>query len=197
MELMSGVHGTWSWDDFVDENLPSSTVRVPDDSAIELDGAHVSDWGKPGGGCGAEAIVCGGGIEAVVRAMQTNPHSVEVQEKGCGALWSLASSHAENQTRIASAGGIEAVVRATQMDDQSAPVQEKGCGALSNLVSSRTEYKNRIASAGGIMAILKAMQTHENSTGVQEDGCRALLNFAYLQEDNTATIASAGASRPR
>jgi hypothetical protein len=161
MELMSGVHGTWSWDDFVDENLPSSTVRVPDDSAIELDGAHVSDWGKPGGGCGAEAIVCGGGIEAVVRAMQTNPHSVEVQEKGCGALQKLAAAFQhtrENQTRIASAGGIEVVVRAMQANPHSVEVQEKGCGALWSLASSHAENQTRIASAGGIEAVVRATQ---------------------------------------
>ena len=67
-------------------------------------------------------IASAGGIEVVVRAMQANPHSVEVQEKGCGALWSMAASHSKNKTRIASAGGIEAVVKAMHTHAQDADV---------------------------------------------------------------------------
>jgi len=131
----------------------------------------------------------------VVRAMQTNPHSVEVQEKGCGALQKLAAAFQhtrENQTRIASAGGIEVVVRAMQANPHSVEVQEKGCGALWSLASSHAENQTRIASAGGIEAVVRATQMDDQSAPVQEKGCGALSNLVSSRTEYKIRIASAG-----
>ena len=93
-------------------------------------------------------IASAGGIEAVVKAMQTHAQSADVQQEGCGALWNLAFNHAENQSRIAAAGGIEAVVKAMQTHAQSADVQQEGCRALRNSSFNHAENKARIADAG-------------------------------------------------
>ena len=78
-------------------------------------------------------IASAGGIEAVVKAMQTHAQSADVQQEGCRALRNSSFNHAENKARIADAGGIEAVVAAMQTHMQSAEVQRKGCRALRNL----------------------------------------------------------------
>ena len=67
-------------------------------------------------------VASAGGIEAVVKAMHTHAQDADVQQNGCGALWSMAASHSKNKTRIASAGGIEAVVKAMHTHAQDADV---------------------------------------------------------------------------
>jgi len=104
-----------------------------------------------------------------------------VQVQGCGALLSLAASHAEIKIRIASAGGIEAVVEAMQTHAQSADVQQNGCRALCSLANSHAENKIRIAGAGGIEAVVAAMQTYTQSADVQQRGRGVLrmLRFRF------------------
>jgi hypothetical protein len=62
----------------------------------------------------------------IIQIMERHPSHKIFQVKGCTTLRNLADSHAENQTRIASAEGIQAVVKAMQTHAQSADVQEQG-----------------------------------------------------------------------
>ena len=78
-------------------------------------------------------ITSAGGIEAVVKAMQTHAQSEDVHGVGCSALRSLANLRAENQTRIASTGGIEAVVKAMQTHAQRGDVWRDERAALTRL----------------------------------------------------------------
>jgi hypothetical protein len=77
-----------------------------------------------------QRLVQEGNPSVIIQMMTRHSSNKDSQQYGCGALCILAASHAENQTRIASAGGIEAVVKAMQTHPQSVEVQGAGCGAL-------------------------------------------------------------------
>ena len=118
-----------------------------------------------------QRLVQEGNPSVIIQMMTRHSSNKDSQQYGCGALCNLAASHAENQTRIASAGGIEAVVKAMQTHPQCVVVALR---ALRILAASHAENQTRIASAGGIEAVVKAMQTHPQSVEVQGAGCGAL-----------------------
>jgi hypothetical protein len=107
---------------------------------------------------------------------------------GCGALWNLAFSDA-NQTEIAGNGGIEAVVSAMRQHSADAGVQEEGCGALWNLAATKAN-ESLIGSSGGVDVVIHAMTLHRSICGVGEQGLGALRNLA-ANDHNRMLIANA------
>ena len=108
---------------------------------------------------------------------------------GCGALWNLAFSDA-NQTEIARNGGIESVVSAMRQHAADAGVQEEGCGALWNLAATKAN-ESLIGSSGGVDVVIQAMKSHRSICGVSEQGLGALRNLA-ANDNNRMLIAKAG-----
>ena len=90
-----------------------------------------------------------GGIEAVVKAINTHINNAGVCERGCCALLNMTDNGkntwlntnkmkwtAENRVKAGAAGGIEAVVKAINTHISNAGVCEQGCGALLNMTAN-------------------------------------------------------------
>ena len=86
-----------------------------------------------------------GGIEAVVKAINTHINNADVCRTGCGALWDMANNSktlisqqalskmkqtAENKVKAGETGGIEAVVKAISIHIDNADVCQQGCSTL-------------------------------------------------------------------
>ena len=89
-----------------------------------------------------------GGIEAVVKAINTHINNASVCEKGCDTLNNMTFNGkstdktnkcnemkwtAENQVKAGAAGGIDAAVKAINTHISNVDVCEQGCGALWNM----------------------------------------------------------------
>ena len=68
-----------------------------------------------------------------MQAMDRHRGSEGVQEKGCGALWTLGQSNGDIQQGIKRAGAEEAVQRAMASPDARALTKEQGQALLSVL----------------------------------------------------------------
>ena len=110
-----------------------------------------------------------------------------MQEKGCRALWDLATT--DNRIKIADAGGIADVLAAMRAHRLHARVQQYGCSALGNLAVN-ADNSVKIADAGGITDVLAAMRAHKSNAEVQGKGCLALWDLATT--DIRIKIADAG-----
>ena len=92
-----------------------------------------------------------GGIEAVVKAINTHIGSVDVCRTGCATLLNMIINGkalikqqiksknkltVENRVKAGAAGGIEAVVKAINAHINNAGVCENGCGALWNMTTN-------------------------------------------------------------
>ena len=89
-----------------------------------------------------------GGIETILKAIDTHITNSDVCEQGCGALWNLTlirslfscsclcemcSSSDDNKKKAAAAGGIGLVIRAMEIHITNPSVCEQGCGVLWNM----------------------------------------------------------------
>ena len=92
-----------------------------------------------------------GGIEVVVKAINTHIDDVDVCYNGCGALMNMTSNNGKTLIK-------------TQHNKQMKWADE-------NRVEART--------AGGIEVIVKALNTHIGNANVCEKGCAALLCMIY------------------
>merc|ERR1711871_89808 len=80
-----------------------------------------------------DAIVAGGGVDAIVRGMRAHVGVAGVQEQGAGALMSLAVNSSGIRGTILTGGGVDAIVAGMGAHVGVAGVQNKGIGALLNL----------------------------------------------------------------
>ena len=96
-----------------------------------------------------------GGIEAVVKAINTHINNADVCEQGCGALWNM-TVNGKNTDKIqqahqikwtdenrVKAGGIEAVVKAISTHIDNVNVCKAGCGALWNITADGKNKLNK------------------------------------------------------
>ena len=86
-----------------------------------------------------------GGIDAILTAMKVHPKVAAVQERACGALWSL-SAYDDKKIKIAAKGGIVAILTAMKNHPKDAVVQKESTAALRNL--SRYNDNNKIRDRG-------------------------------------------------
>ena len=89
-----------------------------------------------------------GGIEVVVKAINTHVDNTNVCEQGCGALMSMTNNGKntektkkmnwvdENRVKAGAAGGIEVVVKAIDTHTNGIGVCQNGCGALNNMTAN-------------------------------------------------------------
>ena len=78
------------------------------------------------------SIASVGGVELLVRVLDSHAANADVRLQACGALRNMSVLPA-NQASIASAGGVERLVRALDGHAANADVVENACGALRNL----------------------------------------------------------------
>mmetsp|Transcript_110750 Transcript_110750/g.345154 ORF Transcript_110750/g.345154 Transcript_110750/m.345154 type:complete len:239 (+) Transcript_110750:2-718(+) len=113
-----------------------------------------------------------GGIERILRAMQTHPAAVALLEHGCMALAYLAYD-SELRRWIAYDGGIAVVLSSMRGQHHDPVVQEAGCLALRNLSCSR-EPQQAILEQEGDDDVVQAMLAHSRSATVLETAADAL-----------------------
>ena len=90
-----------------------------------------------------KAVICAmGGVEAVLRAMQTFPNSAGLQECGCLVLGNLARDSTCHARTVERAGGVEQILHAAKLHPSSVAVQSAVCDALQNILTFDDEEEH-------------------------------------------------------
>ena len=129
-------------------------------------------------------IFAGGGVEAVMGTMRSNPGDVLVQRLGCLNL----ALNGERGANIHASGGVKLVMDAMKEYPADAAVQNHGCRALAALA---TFHQPDIIAAGGAELAIQAMHTHPGDVRIQSLACHALA-FLACDESSLERIADAG-----
>jgi hypothetical protein len=95
-----------------------------------------------------------GGVEAVVKAMNTFPKCHALQERACGALRNLACCGI-GKKKVAEKGGIAVLLAAVNNHLGSAMLCQKGCWALYNIVNGSKQNTELLISFGGGATVAK------------------------------------------
>jgi hypothetical protein len=89
-----------------------------------------------------------GGVEQVVKIMQTFPKCQALQERACGALRNLACCSI-GKRKVVETGGMEVLLAAVSKHLGSAILCQKGCWALYNIVNGSKENTGLLITLGG------------------------------------------------
>jgi len=131
-----------------------------------------------------KAVICSmGGVEAVVRAMQTFPHSTGLQECGCLVLGNLCKN--SPCQAIERAGGVESILRAAQRHPSSVAVQSAVCEALQNILNFEKETNKETAAE--LETDLLSVLSHASSMYLSNNKHKTaelLLAKTLLRSDN-------------
>ena len=112
------------------------------------------------------AIAAIGGVEAIVKAMNTFPKCHALQERACGALRNLACCGL-GKKKVAEKGGIEVLLAAINNHLGSAILCQKGCWALYNIVNGSKQNTELLISFGGGAAVAKVRTKWPDNDDVQ------------------------------
>eukprot|EP00592_Proboscia_alata_P017183 CAMPEP_0194396638 /NCGR_PEP_ID=MMETSP0174-20130528/125101_1 /TAXON_ID=216777 /ORGANISM="Proboscia alata, Strain PI-D3" /LENGTH=789 /DNA_ID=CAMNT_0039192729 /DNA_START=614 /DNA_END=2984 /DNA_ORIENTATION=+ len=134
-----------------------------------------------------QAIIDGGGIPVIVKALTSHADDADVQEKAIAALSNLCANPAA-QKAIQESGAIEAVVSAMTNHCMDGSVQDKAGHMLCNLATTDVDIKEYIAAKGGLDALIIGMDMHPTNPIVQERGCRAIRNLCSQSEANKVQV---------
>lgn len=134
-----------------------------------------------------QAIIDGGGITVIVKALTSHADDADVQEKAIAALSNLCANPAA-QKAIQESGAIEAVVSAMTNHCMDGSVQDKAGHMLCNLATTDVGIKEYIAAKGGLDALIIGMDMHPTNPIVQERGCRAIRNLCSQSEANKVQV---------
>lgn len=138
----------------------------------------------------ASASICAGeGIHCIVKAMQTIPTSVSLQQASCGALCALTKGDAHKNMAV-SAGAVDAIIYSLLVHPNETKVLENAMNALASL-SALKKCTKIIADAGGISTVIETMRSNPSSTGLIISGSRFIQNMA-LSSPEYATEALGG-----
>jgi len=134
-----------------------------------------------------KAVICSmGGVEAVVRAMQTFPNSTGLQECGCLVLGNLCKNGPCQA--IERAGGVESILRAAQRHPSSVAVQSAVCEALQNILNFEKATNNKeTATATELETDLLSVLSHASSMYLSNNKHKTaelLLAKTLLRSDN-------------
>jgi hypothetical protein len=128
---------------------------------------------------GKVGIATIGGVEAVVKVMQTFPKCQSLQERACAALCNLASCSIGKAKAIES-GGIEVLLAAINNHLGSAILVPKACSALFNIVIESTENTDLLISLCGAGAVAKVRTKWPDNIEIQ-DRVRELANLIIAE----------------
>ena len=115
-------------------------------------------------------------LEAIIRAMNENLGSAEVQRSGCSLIW-IMSGYEQGRQILGEHGGIAAVVNGMLANPDHSGVQKEGLTALKNLATASCN-KPLIASVQGEDAVLYALWIHIRDPQVISGAFSALNNIA-------------------
>mmetsp|Transcript_85481 Transcript_85481/g.169620 ORF Transcript_85481/g.169620 Transcript_85481/m.169620 type:complete len:438 (+) Transcript_85481:81-1394(+) len=130
-------------------------------------------------------------VEGVLKTMCASVGLPRVQEKGCKALFELASN-SEIQGKLGFLGGIEAVVRAMEAHGKVTELLVMGTSALNRMCERHESNTQRLVSVGGIRVMAEAMKRHRLCQNLQEAGCRAMKNAAACNAECQLKVSSIG-----
>lgn len=126
--------------------------------------------------------------DCIISAMKDFPDSVDVQESGCGALWSL-SVNQFNRVILVRAGACERILRGLDTHLNNERFVQTALGALRTLSPER-EARMVINHMLGSQRVVRAMGLHRFVVDVQRDGCAFLSNVAVDMERQEVSVVS-------
>ena len=130
-----------------------------------------------------------GGIEIIIRSMDTHINHIGVQEQGCAALWCLAAQSDENKEEIQAEGGITSILSAIKIHINEENLIVWACGALYSIAFNDSS-KVLVGSSGGIEAIVQAMEIHSHHPGIQDHAILALDALCNGSQSNSIIVSS-------
>jgi hypothetical protein len=138
----------------------------------------------------AQLMAPGGGVAAVLAAMDAHPLDQQVQMRGCGALAVFIRYHPQNAQVIVAGNGREVVQEALLAHAADVNVARDGCDVLQGLANNHPPSAQAILNNQGVTVVLIAMQgQHLTDAGVQARGCQLLSNIVRQHHPAAQTIA--------
>jgi len=136
-----------------------------------------------------DSIMYSNGLDAIIQGMFVYAREdAGIQERGCGALWSLAV-HPQNRSPIALAGGCHRVVDAMSNHISSERVQIMGLGAIKAFSGDR-DGRASLESRGTLKVIVRAMKSNMKNYTIQLEGCSIISNLAIDSNTNQISMAT-------
>lgn len=124
----------------------------------------------------------------ILVAMTNHMASPLVQERGCGALWSLSFTH-HNRIILARAGALARIVRAIMIHKTDKSVVCTGIGALRTL-SPEAEVRETLLALQATQRVAEAMELHRSVACIQRDGCAFLSNSVVDLDKHQVSMAT-------
>jgi hypothetical protein len=123
-----------------------------------------------------KAIMEAGGSEYIVKAMSKFPESMDIQEQGCGAMWSLGVS-AKNRLDLIRAGACMMVYNALANFLSHESLVATAIGTMRTL-SPELEARDAFKTMDTSKLAVQGMVMHPSSIAIQRDACALLSNLA-------------------
>ena len=124
----------------------------------------------------------------ILVAMMNHMSSPLVQERGCGALWSLSVTQ-HSRIIVARAGALARIVRAIMIHKTDESVVRTGIGALRTL-SPEPEVRETLMALQATQRVAEAMEHHRSIACIQRDGCAFLSNSVVDLERHQVSLAT-------
>jgi hypothetical protein len=131
-----------------------------------------------------DRLLKGGAARKLVKAMEANEKSLDIQMNACCSLWYLSFKAQERITKpgssrdVVDSTGIKCIVKAIQTHTESGDLLELACGALWSLVDESIELKKDVVASGAIDAVITALLMHPHRTTTLEKACGVLANVS-------------------
>lgn len=125
-------------------------------------------------------------LEDVLQMMRSHPESAALQEKGLGALRTLALT-TEGRADIASRDGVALILDAMRVHGSANHLQTEACGALWNL-AMLDQNRELIVRDGGVDLLLQALRTHRSNVAVSNEACGTLRRLALDKPARTQML---------
>ena len=133
-----------------------------------------------------EACMTSSAPSDIIHAMKTFPQALAVQEKGCGAIWSL-GVNTDNRVILVRLGACERVVMALREFSSVESLARTAIGALRTL-SPELEAREAFKPLKASECTAHAMELHRSSVSIQRDGCAFLSNCAVNIEKQFVAV---------
>mmetsp|Transcript_124811 Transcript_124811/g.186461 ORF Transcript_124811/g.186461 Transcript_124811/m.186461 type:complete len:841 (+) Transcript_124811:30-2552(+) len=133
-----------------------------------------------------DALMASGAPVKIIEAMDAFPDSPSVQEKACGAIWSLGVS-SNNRVVLIRAQACQHVVQAMKSFMSTESLVRTAIGALRTL-SPEMEARDLLITLGSQKIVVQTMVSHRQCISVQRDGCAFLSNCAVDIEKQVVKV---------
>ena len=132
------------------------------------------------------AIMMAGAPADILNALKLFPDNVSLQEKGCGAIWSLAVN-TNNRVILIRRKACAQIVKALQTFIATQSLVRAAIGTMRTL-SPDAEAREHFKNTGASKSTAEAMVVHRSCVSVQRDGCAFLTNCAVNIEKQYVTV---------